>query len=140
MVQAVSHIGRWHIIPNGVDIGTYAFQSEVEIDAPLVFLGRIEEIKGPHIAIEIARRTGRRLVIAGNIPEGKKGWFESQVLPYVDGKKITYLGPVDDAQKNDLLGKASALLMPILWEEPFGIVMAEALACGRATSEAISTV
>jgi glycosyltransferase involved in cell wall biosynthesis len=99
-------------------------------DAPLVFLGRIEEIKGPHLAIDIARRAGRRLVIAGNIPEEKRGWVETHVLAHVDGDRVRYLGPVDDAQKNALLGNAAALLMPILWDEPFGIVMAEAMACG----------
>ncbi|WP_264597275.1 glycosyltransferase family 4 protein [Rhodoblastus acidophilus] len=130
MIEPVKHIGSWSIVPNGVDLATYTFQPQAATDAPLVFLGRIEEIKGPHLAIEIARRTGRRLVIAGNIPAEKKAWVEAHVLPHVDGDAIRYIGPVDDAQKNALLGRAAAFLMPILWEEPFGIVMAEALACG----------
>jgi glycosyltransferase involved in cell wall biosynthesis len=95
-----------------------------------VFLGRVEHIKGPHLAIEIAKRSGRALVIAGNVPPEHRPWFEREVAPHVDGKRIRYIGPVDDVQKSELLGAASALLMPILWEEPFGIVMAEALACG----------
>jgi glycosyltransferase involved in cell wall biosynthesis len=130
MVEPVKHIGRWHMIPNGVPLETYTFQPTVADYAPLVFLGRIEEIKGPHLAIEIARRTGHRLVIAGNIPIEKKAWVDAHVMPHVDGQQITYIGPVDDAQKNALLGAARAFLMPILWDEPFGIVMAEALACG----------
>lgn len=130
MIQPVSDIGIWHMIPNGVDLSIYDFVSEVSDDAPLVFLGRIEEIKGPHLAIEIAKRTNRRLVIAGNIPDDKRAWVEQNVLNHVDGQQITYIGPVNDTQKNQLLGQASAFLMPILWEEPFGIVMAEALACG----------
>jgi glycosyltransferase involved in cell wall biosynthesis len=130
MVESVQHIGRWHVIPNGVDLTTYTFQSHVSSDAPLVFLGRLEEIKGPHLAIEIARRTGRRLIIAGNIPDESKLWVEAHVLPHVDGIEISYIGPIDDAQKNHLLGRARAFLMPISWDEPFGIVMAEALACG----------
>lgn len=130
MMQHVKHIGRWTVIPNGVPLDAYTFRATVAPDAPLVFLGRIEEIKGPHLAIEIARRTGRRLIIAGNIPDEKRSWFEAKVLPYVDGDRVRYIGPVDDLRKNALLGEAAAFLMPILWEEPFGIVMAEALACG----------
>jgi glycosyltransferase involved in cell wall biosynthesis len=130
MMEPVQHIGRWHMVPNGVPLETYDFQPQVGDDAPLVFLGRIEEIKGPHLAIEIARRTGSRLVIAGNVPPEKQGWFDSHVAPHIDGSHISYVGPVDDAAKNILLGQAKAFLMPILWEEPFGIVMAEALACG----------
>jgi len=130
MMEPVRHIGRWDMIPNGVPLDRYDFRAEVAPDAPLVFLGRIEEIKGPHLAIEIARRAGRKLIIAGNIPHEKRAWVEAHVLPHVDGDQVRYIGPVDDAQKNDLLGHAAAFLMPILWEEPFGIVMAEALACG----------
>ena len=58
------------------------------------------------------------------------GYFEERIAPHVDGVHVSYAGPVDDAQKNQLLGEAAALLMPIGWEEPFGIVMAEACACG----------
>lgn len=130
MIQPVRHIGRWHLIPNGVPMHTFTFRSEVAADAPLVFLGRIEEIKGPHLAIEIAKRTGRRLVIAGNIPPEKRAWVDAFVMPHIDGQQISFVGPVDDALKNDLLGRAAAFLMPILWEEPFGIVMTEAMACG----------
>jgi glycosyltransferase involved in cell wall biosynthesis len=130
MMEPVKHIGRWHMVPNGVPLDTYTFQPVVSDDAPLVFLGRIEEIKGPHLAIEIAKRTDNRLVIAGNIPADKQDWFDAHVAPHIDGQQITHIGPVDDAAKNVLLGSAKAFLMPILWEEPFGIVMAEAMACG----------
>jgi glycosyltransferase involved in cell wall biosynthesis len=130
MMRHVACVGRWDIVPNGVPLETYRFEPAVAPDAPFVFLGRVEEIKGPHIAIEIARRTGRRLVIAGNIPNEKRAWFDAHVSPHVDGDRVRYVGPVDDAQKNALLGQAAALLMPILWDEPFGIVMVEAMACG----------
>lgn len=130
MMQRSKHIGRWAMIPNGVLLNAYEFRPAVVPDAPLVFLGRIEEIKGPHLAIEIARRTGRRLIIAGNIPVEQRTWVENHVLPHVDGDRVHYIGEVDDKQKNALLGEAAAFLMPILWDEPFGIVMAEALACG----------
>lgn len=130
MMDQVRTIGDWTMIPNGVPLSSYDFSPTVSADAPLVFLGRIEEIKGPHLAIEIARRTGRKLIIAGNIPPEKQAWVDAHVMPHVDNEQVVYIGPVNDAQKNALLGSASAFLMPILWDEPFGIVMAEALACG----------
>lgn len=121
-----------HAIFNGVPIEIYDFKEKVEDDAPLVFLGRIEHIKGTHIAIEVAQKTGRKLIIAGNIPKDDEdtNYFNSQIKPHLDDTQIVYVGAVNDAQKNDILGKAAAFLMPILWNEPFGIVMAEAMACG----------
>lgn len=124
--------GEWRAIFNGVEMEKYDFVPQVAGDAPLVFLGRLEPIKGAHNAIEIAKRAGRKLVIAGNqVRTGPDAdYFERQIAPHLDGDQISYVGPVDDAQKNALLGSAAAFLMPIEWEEPFGIVMAEALACG----------
>lgn len=130
MMAAVEHLASWHLVYNGVPTSVYDFVPDVPDDAPLVFLGRIEHIKGTHLAIEVARRSGRRLVIAGNVPAAHQAYFDEQVRPHLDDKQFTYVGPVDDTQKNELLGRASAFLMPILWEEPFGIVMAEAMACG----------
>jgi glycosyltransferase involved in cell wall biosynthesis len=126
------HGGRWTTVFNGVDLATYTFAPHVPSDAGLVFLGRLERIKGVHHAIAIARRCGRRLMIAGNRVDDPQGrdYFECEIAPHVDGQHVCYLGPVDDVGKNRLLGNAAALLMPIEWEEPFGIVMAEALACG----------
>ncbi len=116
----------------GVDITKYKPVTEVPADAPLAFLGRLERFKGAHNAIEIARRSGRRLMIAGNkVTSGPDGrYFEEAVAPHIDGDQIRYIGPVDDAGKSELLGSCAAFLMPIEWEEPFGIVMAEAMACG----------
>ncbi len=130
MMRDLKDIGTWHLVPNGVPLSSYDFKPRVSSRAPLVFLGRIEEIKGPHIAIEVAKRTGLPLVIAGNIPKEYEGWFQERIAPHLDGDQIKYVGPVDDVEKNELLGRARAFLMPILWEEPFGIVMAEAMACG----------
>ncbi|MFS6828166.1 glycosyltransferase family 4 protein [Cyanobium sp. ATX 6F1] len=129
MLQPVADIGRWHLVPNGVELATYPFVADPGPKAPLVFLGRMEAIKGPHLAIEVARRAGLPLVLAGNVPAEHQGWFEATIAPQLDSQ-ITYIGPVDDVQKAQLLGSARALLMPILWDEPFGIVMAEAMACG----------
>jgi len=124
--------GHFHVVYNGVPLETYQWTARVEPDAPLVYLGRVEEIKGVHLAIEVARKSGCRLIIAGNFPgaEHHRRYFAEQIQPHVDGKTVEYVGAVDDAAKNQLLGRSAALLMPLLWEEPFGIVMAEALACG----------
>jgi glycosyltransferase involved in cell wall biosynthesis len=124
--------GRWMTVFNGVDVEKYEFVPHVLPDAPLVFLGRLERIKGVHHAIAIARGCGRRLVIAGNRVDDLAGrqYFAREVAPHLDGESIRFVGPVDDVTKNRLLGAAAALLMPVEWDEPFGIVMAEALACG----------
>lgn len=129
MIEPVADIGLWHLVPNGVPLQAYPYVEDPGPAAPLVFLGRVEAIKGPHIAIEVARRTGLPLVIAGNVPDEHQSWFETMIASQLDDA-ITYIGPVDDLQKAQLLGSARAMLMPILWEEPFGIVMAEAMACG----------
>jgi glycosyltransferase involved in cell wall biosynthesis len=124
--------GRWSVIPNFADTGYYRFVQEVPPDAPLVFLSRVERIKGAHTAIAIARQSGRRLVIAGNqvdTAEGREYW-RTEIEPRLEPGKVEYVGAVDDARKNALLGAAAALLVPIEWGEPFGIVFAEALACG----------
>jgi glycosyltransferase involved in cell wall biosynthesis len=87
-------------------------------------------IKGAHLAVEAARRAGHRLILAGNVPPKHRAWFEARIVPHIDGDRVRYVGPVDDAEKSARLGGACALLMPIQWEEPFGLVMAEAMACG----------
>ena len=131
LIQNYLSESNFHYVYNAVEIEKYKFIEKHDFDAPLVFLGRIEEIKGVHIAIEVAKKSNKKLIIAGNIPDEKKhrDYFKNCVEPYV-GEKVEYMGPVDDQEKNIILGESSALLMPILWEEPFGIVMAEALACG----------
>jgi glycosyltransferase involved in cell wall biosynthesis len=124
--------GEWRTIFNSVDVETYTPRPTVASDAPLVFLGRLDPIKGAHDAIAIAEGAGRRLIIAGTkVTDGPDAdYFDRHIAPRVDGDRVRYVGPVDDDAKNRLLGGAAALLMPIAWEEPFGIVMAEAFACG----------
>ena len=129
MMNHVLDIGRWSLVPNGVPLATFPYVADPGSNAPLVFLGRVEEIKGPHLAVEVAKRTGLPLVIAGNVPHEHQNWFDGVIAPHL-GDQIRYLGAVDDQQKAWLLGHARALMMPILWNEPFGIVMAEAMACG----------
>jgi len=124
--------GKWHIVPNFVDTAKYTFVRQVPPDAPLVFLSRVEPIKGAHLAIAIAKKSGRGLVLAGNRVEtgSARGYWDREIAPYLDKDGISYIGEVNDTQKNELLGKAAALLVPVQWDEPFGIVFAEALACG----------
>lgn len=124
--------GRWHAIPNFVDTGRLTFRPTVADDAPLVFLSRVESIKGTDLAIAIARASGSRLIIAGNHADSgpEADYWRQQVEPEIGRGGVDYVGPVDDRQKNELLGRARAMLVPIQWNEPFGIVFAEALACG----------
>ena len=124
--------GDWLGIPNFFEIDALKFSPAVADDAPLCFLSRVESIKGADWAIEIARRSGSRLVIAGNHAEsGAEGAFwREKIAPWIGRDGIDYVGPVDDAQKNKVLGEARAMVVPIQWDEPFGIVFAEALACG----------
>ncbi len=124
--------GRWRAIPNFVDTDYYRFSATVADDAPLVFLSRIERIKGVHAAIAMAQGAGRRLVIAGNRPdtEQEREYWNREIAPQLRPGQVEYCGPVNDAQKNDLLGSALAMVVPVEWGEPFGIVFAESLACG----------
>jgi len=124
--------GEWLGIPNFADTEQLTFRPTVALDAPLVFLSRVESIKGAHWAIEIARRTAQRLMIAGNHSEsGPEGdYWKQQIVPALGREGIEYIGTVDDVQKNKLLGEAKAMVVPIRWNEPFGIVFAESLACG----------
>jgi glycosyltransferase involved in cell wall biosynthesis len=126
------HGGAWYAIPNFVDTDFYRFSPTVAADAPLVFLSRIEPIKGAHIAIEVAKRTGRRLRVAGNHAQSglDAEYWETRIKPELGRNGIEYVGPVDDRAKVALLGSAAAMIVPIQWDEPFGIVFAEALACG----------
>jgi glycosyltransferase involved in cell wall biosynthesis len=124
--------GVWYAVPNFVDTKEFTFRGAVENDAPMVFLSRVESIKGADLAIAIARRAGVHLLIAGNHADSgpEADYWRQRIAPEIGKAGIEYLGPVDDRQKNELLGRARAMLVPIQWNEPFGIVFAEALACG----------
>src|SRR2546423_3158717 len=127
-----NRVGTWHAIHNGVPIDRYRLVPAVPSTAPLVYLGKIEPMKGVHTAIEIASRAGRRLVIAGNRATrvADAHYFDEHIAPALDGDRVRYVGPVDDAVKNELLGESAALLFPTRYPEAFGIVMAESMACG----------
>ena len=96
----------------------------------LAFLGRLVAEKGPEVAIRIARQVGMPLRIAAKIPRGEKGYFAQSIEPQVDGKNVQLVGEVDDRAKQEFLANAAALIFPIDWPEPFGLVMIEAMACG----------
>ena len=87
-------------------------------------------MKGAHLAIKVAQRVGLPLKIAGEIQPAYRDYFEREIEPHVDGKSVEYVGEADLQAKNDLLGNSTALLFPVLWEEPFGLVAVEAMACG----------
>lgn len=121
-------MARMRNIHHGVDLNAYRAQSRKR--DYLSFLGRIAPIKGTHIAIEVAKKSGIPLKIAGEVQPQFKPYFDTQIKPHIDGSFIEYVGEVDLQGKNDLLGNSLALLFPIQWNEPFGLVMIEAMACG----------
>ena len=119
---------RTHVVHHGIPLSDYTFSPAK--DDYVAFLGRIAPCKGPHLAIEAAQRAGVRLKIAGDIQPPFREYWEHQVRPHVDGDQIEYVGEADRRLKNALLSRARALVFPIQWEEPFGLVMIEAMACG----------
>ena len=132
LISRIETSGNWTTVYNAIDFNSYILSSQVEPDAPLMFLGRIEKVKGAHNAIVVAKATGNKLILAGNIsplPE-EQLYFKNEIEPHIDGVQIIYLGALNDEQKNNWLGLSKALLFPIEWNEPFGMVMVEAMACG----------
>ena len=117
-----------HVVLHGIPLGDYTFSAEKE--DYVAFLGRMAPCKGAHLAIAAARRAGVRLKLAGEIQPLFHDYWHQQVLPHIDDDHISYVGEADFALKNELLSKARALVFPIQWEEPFGLVMIEAMACG----------
>jgi glycosyltransferase involved in cell wall biosynthesis len=116
------------VIHHGIDLSKYQLRTEKQ--HYLSFIGRIAPIKGTHLAIEIAKRAEIPLKIAGEIQPIFRDYFEEKIRPHIDGKSVEYIGRADLATKNELLGNSMAMLFPIQWSEPFGLVMVEAMACG----------
>jgi glycosyltransferase involved in cell wall biosynthesis len=96
----------------------------------LAFLGRLTAEKGPEAAIRIARAAGKPLRIAAKVPRAETVYFRKNLEPLLDGNRVQLVGEVDDTRKQPFLAEAAALLFPISWPEPFGLVMIEAMACG----------
>jgi len=117
------------VVYNGCDFDSY--KPSFEPGRYLAFLGRMGNDKNPVDAIRIAQRAGLPIVLAGQAQEAKEQvYFEENVRPLIDNDRVTYIGPVNHSEKNELLRNASALLFPVQWPEPFGLVMIEAMACG----------
>src|ERR1700722_17921883 len=115
-------------IPHGIPADLH--RPSFERGRYLAFLGRISPEKRPDRAIRIAQRVGIPLKIAGKVDKVDEAYFRSVILPLVDGQRVEFLGEINEREKTTFLGDAAALLFPIDWPEPFGLVMIEAMACG----------
>jgi glycosyltransferase involved in cell wall biosynthesis len=115
-------------VHNAVKAADFTFQEKKE--DYVLFIGRMNPEKGAHLAIEAAREAGRRILLAGKLSEPhEQDYFDTEVKPLL-GADVEFLGEADAAAKQELYGAAHCLVFPICWEEPFGLVMIEAMACG----------
>ena len=124
--QAPAELEIVAVIGNPIVVDDFPFSAQT--GDYLLWIGRMNEDKGPNRAIAAAKEVGARLILAGPVQPGQESFFQHEVEPHLDGR-IRYIGEVGD-EKGDLYAGASALLMPIRWPEPFGLVMTEAMACG----------
>jgi glycosyltransferase involved in cell wall biosynthesis len=136
-IVAISHaqldaappeMGGGRVVHNPIQTSEWPFQAEK--GDSVLWIGRMSPDKGPHRAIEAAREAGVRLVLAGPVQPGQEEFFAQEVEPHLDADGVEYVGEADSSRKRELYLDAKALLMPIRWPEPFGLVMVEALACG----------
>lgn len=113
---------------NGID--TASFTAHPHPQEYLIVVGRMSPDKGIHLAIQVAQRSGRRLVLAGIVPSENQVYFEEAIRPHLKRGSVEFVGPVDHAQKNDWLSRAYASLHLVTYEEAFGLTMTESMACG----------
>jgi len=116
-------------VPHGMRVEQLAFRAQPR-PGYLAFMGRISPEKRPDVAIAVARRAGIPLKIAAKVDAVDREYFETRIAPLLDHPLIDYIGEIGDDAKSEFLGNARALLFPIGWPEPFGLVMIEAMACG----------
>jgi len=130
VAAASARLGRtFPVVYNGVDFATYA--ASFESGGYLAFLGRMSPEKNPLDAIRIAAVADMPVVLAGRPQNAaEENYFREKVQPLIDGKRVRWIGLVNHPQKVELLRHAAALVFPIQWDEPFGLVMIEAMACG----------
>jgi glycosyltransferase involved in cell wall biosynthesis len=121
--QELAYIKTIH---HGIDITQFDFQPAA--DDTLLFFGRIHPDKGTREALDIARAGKKKLILAGIIQD--QAYYDQFVAPHIDNDKVVYIGSVGPDQRNRLLGRASALLHPIQFDEPFGLSVIESMACG----------
>jgi glycosyltransferase involved in cell wall biosynthesis len=113
---------------NAIDVDSFPFERTKGDD--LLFLSRLAPEKGPEHAIAVAKRLGRRLLLAGKVDKYDAQFFAEVIRPLIDGDQIVYVGEADATFKRELYKSAKCVLMPLTWDEPFGLVMPEAMACG----------
>ena len=116
------------VVPNPLIVEKWPLRREKQ--DYLLWMGRMDPVKGAHRAIAAARMCGRRLVLAGPVQTGQRDYFAREVQPHIDGEQIVYAGEVGGRRREELFAGARALLMPIRWPEPFGMVIIESLVCG----------
>lgn len=116
------------VVPNPIDVTEWKFNDKKRPYA--LWVGRFDPAKGAHLAIFAARIVGMPLLLAGPIQPGQEHYFEQEIKPHIDDDKVRYVGSVGGKIKKRLFANATCLLMPITWNEPFGMVMVEALASG----------
>jgi glycosyltransferase involved in cell wall biosynthesis len=123
------HANWLRTIGHGVPLEQFPFNPHPRGDY-LAFLGRVSPEKRPDVAIRLAQQARHRLLLAAKVDAVDRDYFETTVRPLLGDPLIEFIGEIGDAQKAQFLGNASALLFPINWPEPFGLVMIEAMACG----------
>ena len=130
VAAASARLGRkFPVVFNGVDFARY--DASFEPGKYLAFLGRMSREKNPLNAIRIAQAADMPIVLAGKPQNAaEENYFRDEVQPLIDGERVRWIGPADHAKKVALLRDAAALVFPIQWDEPFGLVMIEAMACG----------
>jgi glycosyltransferase involved in cell wall biosynthesis len=116
------------VVYNAIDVASFPFREQKE--DYLLCLNRVAPEKGTHLAIKAARKAGRKLIIAGKVDRVDREYYETAVKPLVDGRDVVFPGEADRGTTRELYARAACLLVPICWEEPFGLVMVEAMACG----------
>jgi glycosyltransferase involved in cell wall biosynthesis len=128
LASAPAALEPFEVIPNPIDVSAWPL-CETKADY-VVWVGRMTPEKGPHRAIAAALEAGVPLILAGVIQPGQQAFFDREVAPHIDGDRVRFVGEVGGREKVSLFAHARGLLMPIRWEEPFGMVMVEAMACG----------
>ncbi|MCW3063598.1 MAG: glycosyltransferase family 4 protein [Solirubrobacterales bacterium] len=137
LIVCISH-SQAAMAPPAVEVGAVA-HNPIDVAAwpvgqskqdYLLWLGRFVAEKGPQRAIDVARATGRPLILAGTVQPRHERFFATEISPHIDGEQIRFVGEVGGARKQRLFADAYAFLMPITWPEPFGMVMVESLAAG----------